>query len=71
MKSENDALREPLEKKIQERDNLRNLLRQFPKHKMSLSNLKQKLIVLKDKIQKLRNDRIDLDMKYELVIKEK
>ena len=50
MKAENDALRDPLEKKIQERDNLRNLLRQFPKHKMSLSNLKQKLIVLKDKI---------------------
>ena len=27
-------------KKIEERDSLRNLLRQFPKHKMSLSNLK-------------------------------
>ena len=50
MKAENDALREPLRKKIEERDNLRNLLRQFPKHKMSLSNLKQKLIVLKEKI---------------------
>jgi len=40
MKGENDMLREPLEKKIQERDNLKSLLRQFPKHKMSLSNLK-------------------------------
>ena len=65
MKSENDALRDPLEKKQQERDNLRSLLRQFPKHKMSLSNLKQKLIVLKDKIQKLKNDRQDLDFNYD------
>ena len=69
MKSENDALRDPLEKKQQERDNLRSLLRQFPKHKMSLSNLKQKLIVLKDKIQKLKNDRQDLDFNYDQVIK--
>lgn len=69
MKSENDALRDPLEKKQQERDNLRSLLRQFPKHKMSLSNLKQKLIVLKDKIQKLKNDRQDLDFNYDQVLK--
>lgn len=71
MKSENDALRDPLEKKIAERDSLRNLLRQFPKHKMSLSNLKQKLIVLGDKLMKLKNDRGDLDFKYEHVVKEK
>lgn len=32
---------------------------------MSLSNLKQKLIVLKEKILKLKHDRGDLDEKYE------
>jgi len=36
---------------------------------MSLSNLKQKLIVLKDKIQKLKNDRQDLDFNYDQVLK--
>jgi len=38
---------------------------------MSLSNLKSKLITLKDKIHKLEVDSKDLDANYEKVVKEK
>ncbi len=38
---------------------------------MSLSNLKSKLITLRDKIHKLEIDSKDLDTNYEKVVKEK
>ena len=38
---------------------------------MSLSNLKCKLITLKDKIHKLEVDAKELDINYEKVVKEK
>jgi len=61
-------LKKPLEEKQKERDNLKNLLKQHPKHKMSLFNLKTKLTNLREKISKLRKDRDDLDEKYAKVL---
>lgn len=60
-KAENKNLRGPLDEKFKQRDELKNSLKQFPKHKMSLSNLKCKLITLENKIKILRSDRSDLD----------
>lgn len=67
MKSQNAALKEPLEEKTRKRNELKNDLKQFEKNKMSLSNLKCKLIVLKEKIAKLKTDSEDLNQKYEKV----
>lgn len=71
MKAQNNALREPLRKKTQERDEFKNLLKQFEKHKMSLSNLKSKATTLNEKIERLNKDGDDLNFKYDKVVHEK
>jgi chromosome segregation ATPase len=67
MKSQNAALKGPLEEKTKIRNQLKDDLKQFEKNQMSLSNLKSKLIVLKEKIAKLKTDSDDLNQKYEKV----
>ena len=64
LKADNTNLKKPLEESTKKRDELKNLLKQHPKHKMSLFNLRTKLTTLKDKISKLQHDREDLDEKY-------
>lgn len=71
MKENNNKLKDPLQKAKEERDRMKILLKQFTKHKMSLQNLKSKLITIKEKIMKLENDSKDLDIKYDKVVKEK
>lgn len=68
MKENNNKLKDPLQKAKEERDRMKILLKQFTKHKMSLQNLKSKLITIKEKIMKLENDSKDLDIKYDKVI---
>jgi chromosome segregation ATPase len=71
MKNDNAGLKEPLRISEGKRNELLNLLKQHPKHKMSLFNLKTKLTTLKDKISKLKKDRDDLDERYAKVELEK
>ena len=70
-KETNKNLESPLQEAIYKRDILKEQVKQHEKHKMSLSNLKSKLITLKDKIHKLEIDSKDLDANYEKVVKEK
>ncbi|EAS01688.1 growth-arrest-specific microtubule-binding protein (macronuclear) [Tetrahymena thermophila SB210] len=69
--AKNEQLKEPLAKHREIRNKLKEDLKQFAKHKMSLQNLKSKAITLKDKITKLERDGKDLDEKYEKVVREK
>jgi len=50
-----------LEEAKKKKETLKDQVKQHEKHKMSLQNLKSKLITLKDKIHKLTNDSEDLD----------
>ncbi|KAM3132436.1 hypothetical protein pb186bvf_015395 [Paramecium bursaria] len=71
MKAENDELRKPLAQKIEERDILKNSLKQFQKHKMSLQNLQSKLITITEKYERLLTNSNDLNWKYDKVLQEK
>lgn len=53
LKEINAKLKGPLDDARTKRDELKNLVKNFSKHKMSLSNLKSKLITLRDKIRRL------------------
>ena len=67
-KSDNNSNKEPLEEAIRQRNILKNQLKQHEKDKMSLANLKTKLIVLKEKIAKLAKESDDLFARYAKVV---
>ncbi len=70
-KEENRNLEDPLKETQKKRDDLKEQLKQHEKHKMSLQNLKSRLVTLRDKIHKLEMDARELDIEYARVIKEK
>ncbi|KRX02737.1 hypothetical protein PPERSA_02227 [Pseudocohnilembus persalinus] len=71
MKEKNDSLRGPLNQQTAIKNALLEDLKQFQKHKMSLQNLKSKLVTLKEKIVKLQKDSVTLDEQYTKVLQEK
>lgn len=64
-------MKEPLQKARIEKDKLKSLLRQFEKHKMSLQNYKSKYITLREKVNKMDKEFMELSEKYDKVVMDK
>ncbi|CAD8078000.1 unnamed protein product [Paramecium sonneborni] len=71
MKAANNNIRIPLKQATEERDILKNALKQFSKHKMSLQNLQSKNTTLTEKYAELKHNSNDLNFKYDKLLREK
>ena len=71
LREDNKALELPLYRARRDRKILKDTLKQFEKDKMSLGNLKVKLISLKEKLEKLKREKEDLESRQEQCFKDK
>lgn len=71
LKKQNEENEEPLRQARQKRRELLKELKQFPKDKLSQANLKIKIVSLKEKLKKMKNEKDDIDTKYAKLSKEK
>jgi len=71
LRQENADLQKPLDDATAERDELKDVLKQFEKDRMSLSNLRIKLVALREKYNTLVKDKRGLDAKYESTLAQK
>lgn len=70
-KAKNTELKKPLDEATHQRDELRDILKQFEKDKMSLSNLKIKLVSLRERYHVLVKEKRGLDGSYESCLAQK
>jgi len=71
IKAKNKKAEEPLMKNRKLRDDMKYALRQHEKDKMSLANLKIKIMSLRDRIRKLEREQEEIDKKYASILQEK
>jgi len=71
LRQENADLQKPLDDATAERDELKDVLKQFEKDRMSLSNLRIKLVALREKYNSLIKDKRGLDAGYESTLAQK
>ena len=71
LRDKNHELQKPLDDATKERDELKDILKQFEKDKMSLGNLRIKLVALREKYHNLIKEKRGLDTKYESTLAQK
>jgi len=71
LREKNNELQKPLGDATHERNELKDILKQFEKDQMSLRNLKIKLVALREKYHNLIKEKRGLDTKYESTLAQK